>query len=76
MIDNIIQDRMIIIGKVIISQIGITDIICKLIIGTINSDKMLWDVYIVERKAMSGRIVLYGRKLLKKNRRIPNWKLE
>jgi hypothetical protein len=41
MIDNIIQDRMIIIGKVIISQIGITDIICKLIIGTINSDKML-----------------------------------
>jgi hypothetical protein len=66
---------MVVIDKIITSQIGMTDIISKLIIKTIYSVKMLWDVSIVERKAMLGMIVLYGRNLLKK-RRIPNWKLE
>jgi len=66
---------MFVIDKIITSWIGITNIINKLIIKTIYFVKMLWDVSIVERKAMSGMIVLYGRNLLKK-RRIPNWKLE
>jgi len=76
MINNIIQDQMVVIGKAIINQIKINGIISKLIIKTIDSDKMLWDVYVIERKAMSWMIVMYGKKLLRKNKRIPNQKLE
>jgi hypothetical protein len=41
MINNIIQDQMVVIGKAIINQIKISDIINKLIIRTIDSNKML-----------------------------------
>jgi hypothetical protein len=67
---------MVVIGKSITSQIGITNTINKLIIRTIDSSKMLWDVSIVVRKAMLGMIIVYGRKLLMKNKGIPNQKLE
>jgi len=67
---------MVIIDKIITNQIGIINIISKLIIKTIYSIKMLWDVSTVERKAMSEMIVLYGKKLLKDKKRIPNRKLE
>jgi hypothetical protein len=75
MINNIIQDQTVVIGKIIINQFEITNIINKLIIRTIDFDKMLWDVSIVEKKVMSWMIILYGRKLLKK-KKIPNQKLE
>jgi hypothetical protein len=32
----------------------------------------MFDVTVVRRKAMSRTIILYGRKLLKKKKRIPN----
>jgi hypothetical protein len=41
MINNIIQDQMVVIGKIIMNQIGITDIISKFIIRIIDSSKML-----------------------------------
>jgi hypothetical protein len=41
MVNNIIQDQMVVIGKVITSQIRITDIISKLIIRTIDFNKVL-----------------------------------
>ncbi len=40
-INNIIQDQVVVIGKVITSQIEIIDIIKKFIIKTIDSSKML-----------------------------------
>jgi hypothetical protein len=61
MINNIIQDQMVVIGKIIMNQIGITDIISKFIIRIIDSSKMLWDVFVVEMKAMLWMIVLPGR---------------
>jgi hypothetical protein len=75
-INNIIQDQMVIFNKILTSQIEITDIISKFIIKIIDSSKMLWNVSALERKAMLGMIILYGRKLLKKKKRIPNQKLE
>jgi hypothetical protein len=41
MINNIIQDQMVIIGKITPNQIKITNIINKLIIRTIDFGKML-----------------------------------
>jgi hypothetical protein len=41
MINNIIQNQMVTISKLITSQIGITNIISKLVIRTIDSSKML-----------------------------------
>jgi hypothetical protein len=76
MINNIIQDQMVVIGKGITNQIRVTDIINKLIIIIIDFGKMLWDLFATEKKAMSGIIVLFGIKLLKEKRWIPNWKLE
>jgi hypothetical protein len=71
-IDNIMQDPMVIISKIIISQIGITNISNKDIIKILDFERIVLDVIIVERKVMSGMIVLYGRKLLKKTRRTQN----
>jgi len=70
-IDNIMQDPMVVIRKIIISQIGITDITNMDMIKLLDFDKIMLDVTIVERKVMSRTIVIYGRKLLRK-RRTPN----
>jgi len=67
-INNIIQDQAIVIGKVATSQTEIIDIINKFIIKTIDPGKMLWDVFVVEKRDMLGMIVLYGRRLSKKRR--------
>jgi hypothetical protein len=40
-INNIIQDQVVVIGKVIISQIEIIDIVNKFVIKTIDFGKML-----------------------------------
>jgi hypothetical protein len=66
------QDPMVVIGKIIISQIEIIDITNKDIIKILNFDIIMSNVIIVERKVMSRTIVLYGRKLLRKRRRTPN----
>ncbi len=71
-INNIMQDPMVVIGKIIISQIEIIDITNKDIIKILNFDIIMSNVIIVERKVMSRTIVLYGRKLLRKRRRTPN----
>jgi len=65
------QDPMVVIRKIIISQIGITDITNMDMIKLLDFDKIMLDVTIVERKVMSRTIVIYGRKLLRK-RRTPN----
>jgi hypothetical protein len=69
------QDPMVIIGKIIINQIGITNITSKYIIKILYFDKIVSDVIDVRKKVMSRMIVRHGKKLLK-NRRTPNWKLE
>jgi hypothetical protein len=71
-IDNIMQDPMVIISKIIINQIGIIDISSKDIIKILDFERIVLDIIIVERKVMSRMIVLYGRKLLRKTRRTPN----
>jgi len=52
-IDNIMQNPMVIIGKIIISQIKIIDITNKYIIKTLNFDKIVSNVIVVKRKVMS-----------------------
>jgi hypothetical protein len=63
---------MVIISKIIMSQIGITDISNKDIIKILNFERIVLYVIIVTRKVMSRIVVLYGRKLLRKRRRTPN----
>jgi hypothetical protein len=67
-IDNIMQDPMVVIGKTIISQIGIIDITNNDIIKILDFDKNMSNVVVVGRKVMSRTIVMYGRKLLKKKK--------
>ncbi len=67
-INNIMQNPMVIIGKIIISQIGITNITSKDIIKIQDFDKILSNVIVVEKKVMSKMIIMYGKKLLKKRR--------
>jgi len=74
--DNIMQDLVVVINKLTISQIKIIDITGKDIIQTLDFDIMVSNVSIVKMKAILGMIVLYEKKLLKKKRRIPNRKLE
>jgi hypothetical protein len=62
------QNPMVIIGKIIISQIGITNITSKDIIKIQDFDKILSNVIVVEKKVMSKMIIMYGKKLLKKRR--------
>ncbi len=71
-IDNIMQDPMVIIGKIIINQIGITNITSKYIIKILDFKKIASDVIVVGRKVMSKMIVMYGKKLLRKKKRTPN----
>ncbi len=47
-IDNIMQDPMVVIGKIIISQIGITNITNMDIIKILDSDKIVSNVIVVE----------------------------
>jgi hypothetical protein len=70
------QDLVVVIGKLTISQIGIIDITSKDIIQTLGFDIMVSDVSAVKRKVMLGMIILYEKKLLRKKRKIPNRKLE
>jgi hypothetical protein len=70
-IDNIMQDPMVVISKIIINQIKIIDITSKDIIKILNFEKIMSDVIVVGRKVMSRMTILYGRKLLKK-KRTPN----
>ncbi len=67
-IDNIMQDPMVVIGKIIISQIGITNITNMDIIKILDFDKIVSNVIVVEKKVMSKTIFLYGKKLLKKRK--------
>ncbi len=71
-INNIIQDPMVVIGKIIINQIGIIDITNKDIIKILNFDRIVLDVIAIRRKVMSGMTILYGRKLLRKRKKTPN----
>jgi hypothetical protein len=71
-IDNIMQHPVVVIGKTTISQIRIIDISNEDIIKILDFNRIVLDVIDVKRKAMSRTIVLYGRKLLKKRRRILN----
>ncbi len=71
-INNIMQDPMVVIGKIIIIQIGITDITNKGIIKILDFDKIVSNVIVVGRKIILGMIVLYGQKLLKTRRITPN----
>jgi hypothetical protein len=66
------QDPMVVIGKIIIIQIGITDITNKGIIKILDFDKIVSNVIVVGRKIILGMIVLYGQKLLKTRRITPN----
>jgi hypothetical protein len=63
---------MVIIGKIIINQIGITNITSKYIIKILDFKKIASDVIVVGRKVMSKMIVMYGKKLLRKKKRTPN----
>ncbi len=69
------QDPMVIIGKIIINQIEIADIISKDIINILDFDRIMLDVIIAGRKVMLGMTILYGRKLLKKRKRTPKLKV-
>jgi len=71
-INNIMQDPMVVIGKIMIIQIGITDITNKGIIKILDFDKIVSNVIVVGRKIILGMIVLYGQKLLKTRRITPN----
>jgi hypothetical protein len=66
------QDPMVVIGKIMIIQIGITDITNKGIIKILDFDKIVSNVIVVGRKIILGMIVLYGQKLLKTRRITPN----
>jgi hypothetical protein len=70
-IDNIMQDPMVIIGKIIINQIKITDITKKDIIKILDFNEIVSNVITVGKKVMLAMIVLHGRKLLKKRRKAP-----
>jgi hypothetical protein len=59
---------MVVIGKIIISQIGITNITNMDIIKILDFDKIVSNVIVVEKKVMSKTIFLYGKKLLKKRK--------
>jgi hypothetical protein len=74
--NNIMQDLVVVINKLTISQIKIIDITSKDIIQTLDFDIMVSNVFIVKMKGILGMIVLYEKKLLRKKRRIPNRKLE
>ncbi len=52
-IDNIMQDPMVIIGKIIIGQIKITNITNKYIIKILDFDRIVSNVIVVKRKVMS-----------------------
>jgi len=52
-IDNIMQDPKVIIGKIIIGQIKIIDITKKYIIKILHFDKIVSNVIVVKRKVMS-----------------------
>ncbi len=60
------------IGKIIINQIGITNITDKDIIKILDFDKIVSIVIVVGKKVMSKTIVLYGIKLLRKRKRTSN----
>jgi len=47
------QDPMVVIGKIIINQIGIIDITNKNIIKILNFDRIVLDVIVIKRKVMS-----------------------
>ncbi len=64
---------MVVIGKIIIIQIRITDITNKGIIKILYFDKIVSNVIVVGRKVILGMIVLYGQKILKARRITPNW---
>jgi hypothetical protein len=71
-IDNIMQDPMVIIGKIIISEIGITNITSNDIIKILDFNKIVLDVITIGRKVMLKLIVMYERKLLRKRKRTLN----
>ncbi len=66
------QDPMVLIGKIIISQIRMTNITSNDIIKILDFDKIILDVIVVRRKVMSGMTILHGRKLLRKRKKTPN----
>jgi hypothetical protein len=71
-INNIMQNPMVVICKIIINQIGIINITNKDIIKILDFNMIMLDVIIVKRKVMLRMNVLYGRKLLRKRRKTPN----
>jgi hypothetical protein len=50
--NNIMEDPMIMIGKITINQIKITDIINEDIIKTPNFDRMVEDIFVVIRRGI------------------------
>jgi hypothetical protein len=50
----------------------IIDILNEAIIRTLDFGRMVYGVFIVGRKGMPGMIIMLGRKLWRKKRRIPN----
>jgi hypothetical protein len=58
-INNIMQDLVVVIGKTTISQIKIIDITNTDIIKILDFNRIMLDVIVVKRKAMSRTIVMY-----------------
>ncbi len=60
---------MVVIGKIIINQIGITNITSKYIIKILDFNKIASDVIVVGRKVMSKMIVMYGKKIIEEKKK-------
>jgi hypothetical protein len=71
-INNIMQDPMVVISKIIINQIKITNITSKVIITILDFNRIMSYVIVFSRKVMLGMNFLYRRKLLRKRKRTPN----
>jgi hypothetical protein len=71
-INNIMQDPMVVISKIIINQIKITNITSKVIIKILDFNRIMSYVIVFSRKVMLGMNFLYRRKLLRKRKRTPN----
>jgi hypothetical protein len=67
-INNIMQDPMVIIGKIIINQIEITYITKKDIIRILDFNEIVSNVITIGKKVVLGMDVLYGRKLFEENK--------
>ncbi len=66
------QDPMVVISKIIINQIKITNITSKVIIKILDFNRIMSYVIVFSRKVMLGMNFLYRRKLLRKRKRTPN----